>query len=121
MPKAVSLPCNAPVKAIHFLSGISGWGAQQPTKNGSVSMIVRVHYANGQTEDHPLRNGEHFADYIRRIDVPGSKFAFALRGQQLRYLAVQPRLPEIVERIELVKGVDSTAPVVMAVTVETRK
>ena len=36
--------------------------------------------ADGKTEDHPLKNGEHFADYIRRVDVPGSKFAFALRG-----------------------------------------
>ena len=27
MPKTVSLPCNAPVRAIHLLSGVSGWGA----------------------------------------------------------------------------------------------
>ena len=53
-------------------------------------MIVRLHYADGQTEDHKLLNGEHFADYIRRVDVPGSKFAFDLRGRQIRYLAVQP-------------------------------
>ena len=54
-------------------------------------MIVRLHYDDGKTEDHELKNGEHFADYIRRVDVPGSKFAFALRGQQIRYLAVQPK------------------------------
>ena len=56
-------------------------------------MIVRLHYADGQTEDHKLINGEHFADYIRRVDVPQSKFAFDLRGQQLRYLAVSPSGP----------------------------
>jgi len=49
---------------------------------------VRLHYADGKTEDHPLANGEHFADYIRRIDVPQSKFAFDLRGKQVRYLSV---------------------------------
>src|SRR5262245_8534653 len=90
MPKSVSLPVGGPAKAIHFLSGVSGWGFPLGEK-GSVTMIVRVHYADGKTEDHLLKNGEHFADYIRRVDVPGSKFAFALRGQQLRYLAVHPQ------------------------------
>lgn len=119
MPKSVSLPCNAPAKAIHLLSGVSGWGYPYSEK-GSVSLIVRLHYTDGKTEDHQLKNGEHFADYIRRVDVPGSKFAFALRNQQLRYLAVLPQRGDVIERIEFVKGADQTAPVVMAVTVETR-
>ncbi|MFO0907555.1 MAG: PVC-type heme-binding CxxCH protein [Isosphaeraceae bacterium] len=119
MPRSVSLPCNAPARAIHMLSGVSGWGyAGGNAGRNRVSMIVRLHYADGQTEDHPLRDGVEFADYIRRIDVPGSKFAFALRGQQLRYLAVQPKRKEPVARIDLVKGNDPTAPIVMAVTVE---
>ncbi len=42
-------------------------------------MIVRLTYDDGKTEDHELKNGVHFADYIRRVDVPESKFAFALR------------------------------------------
>jgi hypothetical protein len=52
------------------------------------------------------------------VDVPGSKLAFKLRGQQIRYLAVHPRKNGQIERIELVKGPDETAPIVMAVTVE---
>jgi hypothetical protein len=119
MPRSVSLPCHVPARAIHLLSGVSGWGFPLGEK-GSVTMIVRLHYADGQAEDHALRNGEHFADYIRRVDVPGSKLAFLLRGQQLRYLAVQPQRDAAIDRIELVKGPDATAPVVMAVTVETR-
>ena len=59
------------------LSGVSGWGFPYGEK-GSVSMIVRLHYADGKTEDHPLRNGVEFADYIRTVDVPGSKLAFTL-------------------------------------------
>jgi putative membrane-bound dehydrogenase-like protein len=117
MPKSVSLPCNAPAKAIHLLSGVSGWGYPYSEK-GSTSLIVRLHYADGKTEDHALKNGEHFADYIRRVDVPGSKFAFNLRGRQIRYLAVRPERNAKIERIELVKGRDATAPVIMAVTVE---
>jgi uncharacterized protein len=117
MPRSVRLPCNQPAKAIHLLSGISGWG-YPATGKGSTSMIVRLHYDDGSTEDHSLINGEHFADYIRRVDVPQSQYAFALRGQQLRYLAVEPKKSQKIKEIELVKGRDSTAPVVMAITVE---
>ena len=52
------------------------------------------------------------------MDVPGSKLAFTLREQQIRYLAVAPKKNEPIDRIELVKGPDQSAPVVMAVTVE---
>ena len=117
MPRSVELPCNAPARAIHLLSGVSGWGYPCGAK-GSVSMIVRLHYADGSIEDHPLENGVHFADYIRVVDVPGSKLAFKLRGQQIRYLAVHPKRKDTIERIELVKGPDRSAPIVMAVTVE---
>jgi uncharacterized protein len=119
MPKAVKLPCNAPAKAIHLLSGVSGWGHPYG-KKGSLTMIVRLHYADGKTEDHDLLNGEHFADYIRRVDVPGSEFAFALRGQQMRYLAIHPKRGETITDVEFIKGTDDSAPVVMAVTVETK-
>jgi len=117
MPRSVKLPCNTAARAIHLLGGVSGWGFPLG-EQGSVSMIVRLHYADGQTEDHPLRNGEHLADYIRRVDVPGSKFAFDLRGRQVRYLAITPARSETIAAIELVKGEDATAPVVMALTVE---
>lgn len=82
-------------------------------------MIVRLHYADGSTEDHELKNGIHFADYIRVVDVPGSKLAFRLRGQQIRYFAIQPQHTKPINTVELIKGPDATAPVVMAITVET--
>ena len=119
MPKSVSLACRSPAKAIHLLSGVAGWASPLGTK-GSISMIVRLRYADGTTEDHELKNGIHFADYIRVIDVPESKLAFRLRGQQIRYLKIEPRRADVIESVELAKGVDATAPIVMAVTVETR-
>jgi hypothetical protein len=118
MPRSVSLACHAPARAIHLLGGVSGWGWPLGQK-GSVSLIVRLHYADGQTEDHELRNGVHLADYIRVVEVPGSQLAFALRPQQLRYLALRPRRAALIERLEFLKGPDETAPLVMAVTVET--
>jgi putative membrane-bound dehydrogenase-like protein len=117
MPKAVELPCNSAARRIHFLGGVSGWGypvIEQP----SVSLIVRLHYADGEIEEHPLRNGVHFADFGQLADVSGSERAFTLRGKQLRYLAVEPARQSTIETIELVKGPDETAPLVMAVTVE---
>jgi len=82
-------------------------------------MIVRLHYVNGKTEDHSLINGEHFADYIRRVDVPKSEFAFSLKGRQLRYLSIKPELRDPLAKIELIKGADISAPIVMALTIQT--
>jgi len=120
MPKAVKVPCNAPAKALHLLSGVSGWG-YPGGKKGSVTMIVRFHYADGKTEDHPLLNGEHFADYIAKIEVPKSEFAFSVRGRQIRYLTVVPERSDVITEIEFLKGSDATAPLVLSATVETRQ
>ncbi len=79
----------------------------------------KVQYADSQAEDHELKNGIHFADYIRRVDVPESQFAFGLRGQQIRFLSVVPNRRERIATIELLKGPDDSAPIVMAATVET--
>lgn len=119
MPKSAAVTVNSTAKAVHILGGVSGWGSPLGEK-GSVSLIVRLVYEDGKTEDHSLKNGEHMADYIRRVDVPGSKFAFDLGGRQVRYLAVTPKREAVIKEIEFVKGPDQTAPVVVAVTVEGR-
>ena len=117
MPRSVTLPCNTPARAIHLLSGVSGWGFPYGEK-GTVSLIVRLRYEDGKTEDHPFKNGVHFADYIRRVDVPGSQFACSLRGKQLRFLTLEPKRRDKIQEIEFIKGPDDTAPLIVAVTVE---
>ena len=117
MPKSVAVPCNTSLKSIHLLSGVSGWG-YPAHGDKSTSMIVRLHLADGSIEDHPLLNAVHFADYIRRVDVPGSEFAMSVGGQQIRYLEINPTTDKVVTMIELVKGDDPTAPIVVAITVE---
>jgi putative heme-binding domain-containing protein len=117
MPKSVTLVCSGPVKTLHILGGVAGWGSPYGRRN-EVSMIIRLNYADGQIEDHKLINGEHIADYIRRVDVPKSEFAYDLRGKQLRYLSISPKRNESITKIDLVKGEGDTSPVVMALTIE---
>ncbi|MFO0958409.1 MAG: hypothetical protein U0800_13425 [Isosphaeraceae bacterium] len=47
---------NAPARAIHLLSGVGGW-SYPASEEGTTSMIVRIRYADGKTEDHKLLNG----------------------------------------------------------------
>jgi putative heme-binding domain-containing protein len=117
MPKSATVPVNSTAKAVHILGGVSGWGYPYGPK-GTVSMKVRLVYEDGKAEDHALKNGEHLADYIRRVDVPGSKFAIDLGGRQVRYLTITPQRPDVIKQIEFVKGDDQTAPIIVAVTVE---
>jgi len=117
MPKQVALPLAAEIRGLHLLAGVAGWGFPASPK-GSTSMIVRLVYADGAKEDHRLVNGEHVADYIRRVDVPESEFAFDVGGRQLRYLRIQPGRTAPLARVEFVKGDDDTAPLVVAVTAE---
>ena len=66
-----------------------------------------------------MKNAVHFADYIRPIEVPGSKLAFRSEGPAAPLFQPSTRRgPEPIARIELVKGPDDTAPIVMAVTIE---
>jgi len=120
MPKSVDVICNSPAVAIHFLSGVGGWSFPA-SRTGTTSMVVRLTYEDGATEEHSLINGEHFADYVRRVDVPGSEFAFDLAGRQIRYFAVRPRERKPLKSIGLIKGDDPTAPVVMAMTLQTQE
>jgi putative heme-binding domain-containing protein len=117
MPRSVELKCGASAKAVHLLSGVSGWGFPA-TRRGTVSMIVRLHYADGATEDHPLLNGVHFVDYLGDAEATGSQLAYSLGRQQIRYLKIEPERGEVIDRLELVKGPDQTAPLIMAVTAE---
>jgi uncharacterized protein len=81
-------------------------------------MIVRLRYADGATEDHELVNGVHFTNYRGDAEVEGSKLAHSFGQQQIRYFKIVPKRQDVIEAVELIKGSDETAPLVMAVTVE---
>jgi hypothetical protein len=131
MPTFVRLKCGSTAKAIHLLSGVTGWGySVEGEKQKTVCVIVRLHYRDGEKEDHELINGVHFCNYHtnsnkRYPELPGSRLAIRLleTGSYppfIRYLAIQPKNPtKVIEEIEFIKGMkDVSSPVIMAVTVE---
>ncbi len=117
LPSSVRLPCGLNAKTLHVLSGVS-FGGYPDNDDQSTALAVRLHYEGGTTEDHELKNGVHFATILRREDVPGSHFAFAMGNQQMRCLTIEPRRQETIVDIEFIKGGDRTIPVVLAVTAE---
>ena len=118
MPRTATVDVGMSARAIHLLSGVSGWGYPYRRRE-TTSMHVKLHYEDGTDESFDFSNGVHFADYIRRVDVPESEFAFMVGPHQVRYLAIYPGKSIPVMRIEFVKGRDQTAPIVLAATVET--
>ena len=118
MPKSTTVRCKVAAERIHVLGGIAGWGARSESDQG-VSMIVRLRYADGAIEDHPLISGQHIADYIGIHHVPESNLAIkAADGGQVRYLSIAPIRNEVIDSIDLVKPDHKTAPVILAITAE---
>ncbi|MCO5052466.1 MAG: ThuA domain-containing protein [Verrucomicrobiae bacterium] len=121
-PQTVEVPVGLPATKLHFLSGIAGWGYPAVDEEKPVAKIT-VHYAGGQTEEFVLRNKVEFADYIRRVDVPGSEALDHLdsllqQGRQLRYFArtLSPR--GVVEKITLASYNNNVAPTFVSITAE---
>ena len=115
MPQTVRLSCDSPATTLHFL-GAAGWGLPW-TKQRTTSMVVRLEYADGGQEDHPLLNGVHLTDWAKGPDVPESKNIGVL---QVRYFSIVPkRQDESIRVMEFRKGKDQTSPFVIAVTIET--
>jgi hypothetical protein len=128
-PMVASVSCGVAAKAIHLLSGVAG-GGWVAGKETSFAMVVKLHYADGSTEEHELLNGVHFANFRGVHDVPRSKLAFKLdaskspspeKTNQVRYLVISPKKPMVkIDIIELLKGDkgDLSSPIIIAITVE---
>jgi type 1 glutamine amidotransferase len=76
-----------------------------------------VYFADGTSEEHVLKNGEHFADFGTRADVPLSTDAgdFTRRGQ-LRYLALNLRKKGALSKIVLESFDNDIVPCTVAIT-----
>ena len=115
-----TITCNHSAKTIHVLGGISGWAF--PFNNDrSVSLIMRLRYADNSYEEHELMNGTHFADWrMPQGQVPTAPVVAQFDNERhLRYFSIKPAKSDEIADIELIKGKnEKTAPIFFAITVE---
>jgi uncharacterized protein len=121
-PKRVEIVTDVTAASLHFLGGVGGWA--WPTggdaARGTPAMKVTVSFADGTTQEHVLKNGEHFADTFGRAQVPLSADAgdFTRRGQ-LRYFALNLGKRAPLSKIVLESYDADIVPVTVAITAST--
>lgn len=121
-PSTVEIPTSATAASLHFLGGVAGWGWPFGGDKaiGQPAMTVHVEYADGDKESIVLKNGEHFADYIGKAEVPLSDNAgdFTRRGQ-LRYFAINLKKKAQLKKVVLETSGSIVTPCTVAITAGT--
>lgn len=118
-PAKVEIPVNVETRRLQLLSGISGWG--WPAVKEEVPVLkATVVYAGGEKEEFVLRNGVHFSDYVRNVEVPGSSYVEGITdGQQMRLISLDLTKKAVAEKLILESPAGNpTAPVVAAITAD---
>ncbi|MFM7606011.1 MAG: PVC-type heme-binding CxxCH protein, partial [Prosthecobacter sp.] len=123
-PTKVEIATNVTAASLHMLGGVGAWAWPFGGDGtiGKPAMTMHVEYADGDKEVIVLKNGEHFADYIGRAEVPLSDDAgdFTRRGQ-LRYLAVNLKKKAQIKKITLETSGSIIAPCTVAITASAEK
>ncbi|WP_165920185.1 PVC-type heme-binding CxxCH protein [Chthoniobacter flavus] len=120
MPKKVDIKVGGfKANRLNFLGGVTGWGFNGNNDDKSDALTVTVVSSQGQKETLVCKNGTEFADYIRRIDVPGSKFAEGVvKNHQMRWFTKQLNEPMDIDHITLQSPDNHSAPTIVAITAE---
>ena len=118
-PQRVEVPVSGEAASLHILGGVGMWawpvGGDQA--RGKPVMKVVVQYADGTSEEHVLKNGEHLADTTVRADVPLSSDAGDFTGRgQLRYLALNLGRKSPLSKIVLESYDTDVVPATVAMT-----
>jgi hypothetical protein len=118
-PDRVEIKVGAPVKALHLLGGVAGWGASRAYE-GPTILTVQLRYEGGETESIELMNGVHFVDYnATELEVPGSKRAEGLLMEhQIRVITIPVTKTAPLQRIVLTSTGNGTTAVTAAITAE---
>ncbi len=119
MPQKVDVPLGGfTANRLHFLGAVGGW-AYPYGGEGEIVMNVTVHFADGIRETLQLKNGLEFADYIREVDVPGSKLTRGLvKENQLRWFTKVLTRAAAIDRLTLESTNTGVAPTTVAITAE---
>src|SRR5687767_3912278 len=118
-PQRVEIPTSASAASLHFLGGVGlwAWPVGGDAARGAPVMKVTVQFADGTSEEHVLRNGQHFADALVRAEVPLSSDAGDFTGRgQLRYFAVNLGKKGTLSKIVLESYDSDVVPATIAIT-----
>ncbi len=118
-PERVEVALNVSTKRLQLLSGISGWG-WPAIREEDPALKATVVYDSGEKEEFTFINGVHFSDYIRPVEVPGSKYVEGLTdGQQMRLLTMELTKKGVAKTLILESPAGNrTVPVVVAITAD---
>ncbi len=119
MPKSVEINVGGfKANRLHFLGNVGGWASPYGEENEVVMKAV-VQFAGGASETLEFRNGVEFADYIGRVEVPGSRFAEGVtKNGQVRWSSKQLKTTAPIEKITLESADSGVAPTTFAITAE---
>jgi type 1 glutamine amidotransferase len=120
MPQKVDIKVGGfKANRLHILGGVTGWGFNGNNHDESEVLKITVHTMQEQRETLTCKNGVEFADYIRRIDVPGSKYAEGVvQKHQMRWFTKQLSGPMDIDHITLESTNSNAAPTIVAITAE---
>ena len=121
-PLAVEIPVGHPVARMHVLGGVAAWGHPWGDERGAPAVRWTWVFEDGGKESVVLHDGQEFADWIGRFDVPGSDFVPGLLAQgspgQVRRFALSPEREGTVASVRLESFDNHLAPTFLALTVE---
>jgi putative membrane-bound dehydrogenase-like protein len=118
-PDRLEVKVGFPVKALHLLGGVAGWGASRAFE-GPTIFSLQLRYEGGEAETVDLQDGVHFVDYVAaNLEVPGSKRAEGVVTEhQIRVITIPVRKTAALQRIVLTSPGHGTTAVTAAITAE---
>ncbi len=117
----VEIPIGYALNSVHVLGGIGGWAHGW---SHDVKPIAKWtwKFADGTSEVLELNDGVEFADWIRHVDVPGSKYCEGVirddSAGQVRTFEVAPKKKAVVASITIESFDNDQAPTWVALTAE---
>jgi len=121
LPKRVEIPVGTKAARIHVLGGVAGGGFRGGAVSATNDPIARasIVYGDGKSEELIFRNGYEFADYTRRIDVPGSRYVPELVAVgQIRLFSFKPKRTNEIAKIVLESTDGPSTPAFVAMTAQ---
>jgi len=118
-PAKAEVAINVAAKRLQLLSGVSGWGFPA-VRDEAPALKATVVYEGGEKEEFTFLNGIHFSDYIRPVEVPGSKGIEGLAdGQEPRLLTLELTKKAVAKTLILESPAgNKTPPVIIAITAD---